>query len=120
VEDFARGLVTLAERDEALGRAWHVPSASTISTREFVRLVSEAASVPPRLAAAPKVLISLMALYNPTLRAVKEVLYQSERAYVVDHGTFERAFGADATPHADAIARTLAWFRRADQRANSG
>ena len=41
--DFARGLVTLGTHDEALGQVWHVPSAETITTREFASLVFEAA-----------------------------------------------------------------------------
>lgn len=112
VDDFARALVTLGEREEALGEAWHAPSAPTITAREFVRLVCEEAGRPPKLAAAPKAAISLMALFDPTMRAAKEVLYQSERPWVVDHGKFERAFGAEVTPHREAIAQTLEWYRR--------
>lgn len=37
--------------------------------------------------------IALAALFNPTLRAVKEQLFQSERPWVVDRSKFERAFG---------------------------
>ena len=60
---------------------------------------------------APKLGITGLALGNPTMRAVKERLYQTERPFVVDHGKFERAFGATPTPHPEAIQRTLAWHR---------
>ena len=43
LRDFARGLVTLGTHDEALGEVWHVPSAETLTTREFAGLVFEAA-----------------------------------------------------------------------------
>ena len=52
---------------------------------------------------------------NPTLRAVKEQQYQRDRSWVVDHTRFARAFGAEVTPHVDAIALTLAWWRRDGQ-----
>jgi hypothetical protein len=42
---------------------------------------------------------------------VAEQLYQSERPFVVDHGKFARAFGAETTPHSEAIQRTLEWYR---------
>ena len=110
IDDFAAGLVTLGTRDEALGQVWHVPSAETTTTRRFVEMVFEQAGRPPRIQAAPRLLVTLLALVNPTLKGVKEVLYQSEQTWIVDHGKFARAFGANPTPHAEAIARTLAWF----------
>ena len=33
LEDFARALVTLGEREEALGNVWHVPNAEAVSMR---------------------------------------------------------------------------------------
>jgi nucleoside-diphosphate-sugar epimerase len=53
----------------------------------------------------------MAALVNPTMRAVKEQLYQSERPWVVDSTRFERAFGWTATPLRDAVAATVAWFQ---------
>jgi hypothetical protein len=67
--------------------------------------------VPSRPAIAPRWGIAMAALVNPTMRAVKEQLYQSERPWVVDSTRFERAFGWTATPLRDAVAATVAWFR---------
>jgi len=111
IEDFARALVTLGERDEALGQVWHVPNPETVTMQRFVQMVFEAASHPPRLRAAPHWGIALSALFNPTLRAVREQLYQSERPWAVNSSKFERAFGWSATPLHDAVAATVAWFR---------
>jgi nucleoside-diphosphate-sugar epimerase len=111
IEDFARALVTLGEREEALGQVWHVPNAETVTMRRFVQMVFEAAGHPPRLRAAPRWGIALGALFSPTLRAVKEQLYQSERPWVVDSTKFERAFGRGATPLPDSVAATVAWFQ---------
>lgn len=111
IDDFGRGLITLSEHEEALGKAWHVPSAETITTRQFVEMVFDQLGKPPRLQRAPKLAITALALFNPTLRAVTEVLYQAEQPWVVDHNKFASAFGAETTPHRAAIAATLAWFR---------
>jgi nucleoside-diphosphate-sugar epimerase len=112
IEDFARALVTLGERDEAPGQVWHVPNAETVTLRRFVQMVFESAGHPPRLRAAPRWGIAMGALFSPTLRAVREQLYQSERPWVVDSSKFERAFGWGATPVPDAVAATVAWFRQ--------
>jgi nucleoside-diphosphate-sugar epimerase len=111
IEDFARALVTLAEDDEALGEVWHVPDPPAVTMREFVRMAFESAGHPPRLRAAPRWGIAIAALFDPTMRAVKEQLYQSERPWVVDASKFEHAFGQIATPLSDAIVETVAWFR---------
>jgi nucleoside-diphosphate-sugar epimerase len=111
IEDFGRALVTLGERDEALGEVWHVPNAEAVTMRRFVQLVFESAGHPSRLRAAPHWGIRMAALFNPTMRAVKEQLYQSERPWVVDSTKFERTFGWTATPLRDAVAATVAWFQ---------
>lgn len=109
--DFARGLVTLGTHDEALGEVWHVPSAETLSTREFARLVFETAGQLPKLSVMPSPLLTVLALLIPTLRAVKEQQYQREAPWVIDHSKFANAFGAEVTPHREAIRATLDWYR---------
>jgi nucleoside-diphosphate-sugar epimerase len=112
VDDFATGLVTLGQRDEALGQAWHVPSAETVTTRRFIEMVYQQIQQPVRLALVPKPMLSLLAVFIPAMRAVKETLYQSERDWVVDHSKFARAFGSQPTPHDQAIAQTVSWYRQ--------
>lgn len=109
--DFARGLVTLGTHDEALGEIWHLPSAESLSTREFTRLVFEAAGQQPKLSVMPSPLLTVLALLSPTLRAVREQQYQREAPWVVDHSKFAQAFGAHVTPHREAISVTLDWYR---------
>jgi nucleoside-diphosphate-sugar epimerase len=114
VEDFGRALVVLGAHDAALGRAWHVPNAPTVSVRAFLALVYAAAGHPLRVRAAGRALVGALGLVSPALRELRETVGWWERPYVVDDGAFRRAFGAAfgaATPHADAIRRTLAWYR---------
>jgi hypothetical protein len=44
---------------------------------------------------------------------VKEQQYQRTAPWVVDHSKFARAFGAQATPHTEAISATIDWFAKA-------
>ncbi len=111
IDDFAAGLVTLAQREEALGQVWHVPNAETVTTRRFVEMVFAQVGRPARIRPAPTIAITLFALFAPPMAAVKETMYQSEFPWVVDDGKFVRAFGALATPHQKAIEQTLTWFR---------
>jgi nucleoside-diphosphate-sugar epimerase len=108
--DFARALVTLGTDERAIGGIWHVPSAETLTTRQFVTTVYEAAGHPPRLRVLPPTLLAALAHLSPMLRAVREQQYQRLIPWVVDHSRFEQAFGARTTPHLEAIRTTLDWF----------
>ena len=111
IDDFAAGLVTLAQRNESLGQVWHLPSAETVTTRRFVEMVYAQIGRPARIRPVPKLAITLFALFSPSMAGVKETLYQSEYPWAVDDGKFVRAFGTRPTPHEKAIEQTLAWFR---------
>jgi hypothetical protein len=60
----------------------------------------------------PSALLTVAALFSPTLRAVREQQYQREAPWVVDHSKFAKAFGADVTSHRDAISVTLDWYAK--------
>ena len=112
IRDFGRALVTLSENDRALGRVWHVPSAPTLTTRQMVERVEAALGRPVKVRPAGRLMVGLLGLFNPMVREVREMMYQWEQPYVMDHTRFEQAFGADPTPHETAIEETLAWYRR--------
>src|SRR5215216_3302603 len=111
VPDIGRGLVTLGEREEALGQVWHLPSPETGTTRQFVEMIFEEVGKPARLQAAPKILLRAIGLFNPAIRETIEMLYEFEEPFVVDHSRFEQAFGEHATPLREAIQRTVRWYR---------
>lgn len=111
VRDFARALITLGEREEAPGQVWHVPNAETLTTRQMLEIVYDEAGTALKVQAVSGWLVSVLGLFNAQLRELKEMLYEFEAAFVVDHGKFERAFGAQPTPHREAVRQTLDWYR---------
>jgi nucleoside-diphosphate-sugar epimerase len=108
--DIGRGLVILAEREEALGQVWHLPSPETLTTRQFVEMIFEEVGKPARIQAAPKIVLRAMGLFNPGIRETIEMLYEFEEPFVVDHSKFEEAFGEQATPLKEAIGETVRWY----------
>ncbi|NOK57742.1 MAG: hypothetical protein GFH27_549287n46 [Chloroflexi bacterium AL-W] len=111
IRDFAQALVTLSEHEEAYGRAWHVPSAPTITTRQFVQLLEAEVQQPVRVRTAGKLMMQMVGLFNPMARESVEMLYEFAEPFVVDHSRFEAAFGNGVTPHKNAIQETIAWYR---------
>jgi len=110
VPDVARGLATLGERPEADGRAWHLPSVETHSTREMLSLAGKIAGVETKVSSIPPVLLALLARVNPIIREVRAVGYQLDRPFIVDSSAFEQAFGIRATPLKEALTATVEWY----------
>lgn len=108
--DVGRGLVTLGERDEADGRAWHLPAAAPTG-EELLRLTGEALGRPVAAQVAPRALLRAAGVVRPMLRELAHVAYQWERPWVVDSSAYERAFGpAGPTPLPEAVRETVRWW----------
>ena len=111
IDDFGRGLVTLGERDEALGKAWHMPSAPAVQTRDFVNRIYAQLGRRMKLASVPRFAISLLAAFDENVSELREMLYQFERDFVMDSSRFESAFDERPTALDDGIRQTLDWYR---------
>jgi nucleoside-diphosphate-sugar epimerase len=112
IEDFGRALVILGEREEALGRAWHVPNdRPQITQRQFAELVFAETGHPVKASGMGKTMMRIGGLFIPGAREVVEMMYEFEKPFVVESSQFERAFGMKATPISDAIKTTVAWYR---------
>lgn len=114
--DVGKGLVILGERDEALGQAWHLPSAPAITTRAFIELAFAEAGHAPRIQALPSWLVRALGLGMPMMRELAEMLYEFEEPFIVDHQRFAQAFGDHTTPLPEAIRATIDWYRRQAQK----
>ncbi len=112
VPDVGKALVILGERDEALGQAWHIPSAKTVTTRQFVDIVFEETSFSPKIQSTPKLLLRLAGLLNSQVRELLEMWYEFEEPFILDSTKFETAFGDVATSPPEAIQKTVEWYRQ--------
>ena len=110
--DMARGLVSLGTDDRADGQIWHLPAGPTVTGREFLTAVCQAAGAPVKIGALPPAMISVAGLFNPIVREIKETVYQWTGPWVVDTSKFRNTFGPVAeTPLPEAVATTVGWFR---------
>lgn len=113
--DIGKALVMLGTADRALGRVWHIPSATTVTTRQFLQMVGETMGKSVRIQTAPKRLLQLFGRFNADLREVLEMIYQFEEPFIIDGNKFIDAFGNHATPLPVAIQTTVNWWRKHDK-----
>jgi nucleoside-diphosphate-sugar epimerase len=113
LDDAAIGLVTLAGREEADGQIWHLPAAEPVTGREFLELLHAELRGSPRPNSVRRQLSRLIGMLGaPDRQRLGESMTQFDAPFVASFEKYQRAFGqAFTTPHATAIAETLAWFR---------
>jgi nucleoside-diphosphate-sugar epimerase len=112
LQDVARALATLGVRPEAPGEVWHLPAPQPLTGRAFVELIAAALGRPVKVTATSRLALRIVGVFDPRARESTEMLYQWERPLVLDASKFQRAFGPlEPTPHQQAVATTVAWFR---------
>jgi nucleoside-diphosphate-sugar epimerase len=113
IDDAAAACVLLSGTDGAYGQVWHITSPETLTGREFLRLIYRAAGRPPRVFVVDRLMLRLGGLFDPVVRELLEILYLFEQPQVLDGTKFQHAFPEFRyTPHAEAVQRTLEWFRK--------
>ena len=111
--DIGTALANLGERDEALGETWHIPAAATVTTREYLQLLADAAGAGElRLQRVPKLMLRAVGLFNPAARETVEMLYEFEEPFILDHSRYVATFGDHSTPLEEAATATVEWYRR--------
>jgi nucleoside-diphosphate-sugar epimerase len=107
VPDIGTALVALTDHDDAFGRTWHLPNPPTITTREAIDLLFQAAGTRPRLRAAPRAILRLMGLFNADVRELHEMLYQFEQPHIIDSSRITHTYDLHATPWSQAAEETV-------------
>lgn len=111
IRDFARLMALVADTSQAAGQVWHVPSAETLSTTGFIQRAADAAGTQAKISAIPKGLLTLLSVFVPILRELKEVAYQFEQPFIVDGSKAAGQLGFTPIPLDQALQDTLDWYR---------
>jgi nucleoside-diphosphate-sugar epimerase len=111
IDDVGKALMILGERDEAPGKAWHVPNADALTTRQFINLIFEELDQPAKMSAMGKMMMRLGGLFIPAARETVEMMYEFEKDFIVDGSLFTKTFGLQVTPYRDGVKATVAWYK---------
>lgn len=123
VPDVARTLAAVAGDPRAWGLPWHVPSPPERSVRQTLTdLVAAApASLPaPRVRRVPRPLLTAGGAVVPVLRELGEVLWQTERPFLLDATATTTTFGLRPTPWEEVVAATARGWAGAPATAADG
>jgi nucleoside-diphosphate-sugar epimerase len=120
--DFAKGLVGLLGREQAIGHAFHITSDEVMTWDQWYTITAEAAGAEPKLIHIPS---EFLAECNPDSRG--SLIGDKAVSVVFDNSKIKR-FVPDycaTTPYTQGVRRTIAWFdadparRQIDEAANA-
>jgi nucleoside-diphosphate-sugar epimerase len=91
--DAGRATALLGNTSDAYNQTWHLPvDTNRLSTKQFIALCSTIKGKELKYTVLGKGMISLVGLFVPYVREVKELLYQWESDYLFDCSKFNNRF----------------------------
>ena len=110
--DAARALSLLAQRDDAFGQTWHLPTSSNpLTGRQFASAAAAAMGRPDGVVQLPRWMIRVGGLFSRAVKESVEMAYQYEAPYVFDSSKFNQAFGYTPVAYADGVVHTVESLR---------
>ena len=102
--DAARGIAMLGNMEEAYGGLWHLPTASEPMTgKQWIEAIASEFGTEARVQVTTYPLMTLVGIFAPALREVKEMAYQYDRDYEFISGKFDQHFDFEPTPYLQGI-----------------
>ncbi len=102
--DASRGTAMLGNTNDAYGEVWQLPTASDPMTgRQWIEAIAKEFGIDARVQIATKSLMTVMGLFVPALRELKEMAYQYDREYDFVSDKFNKRFNFEPTPYLQGI-----------------
>lgn len=111
IDDFGKAMAIIGEHESAMGQAWHVPNAPTVSTREMLQIAFDYLGQEPKIRTVSKWMMRMVGPFMPEAGELIEMFYEFNKPFVVDSSKFVEAFGDHSTPIEEGIRATVDWYR---------
>ncbi len=98
IDDVARTLATVAQRPDAHGRVWFVPTNPPVTQRELATASADALQAPPaKVSTMPNGLMKAIGRVSPMVRELMAMSYQFTGPWVIDSSATTRTLGIEPT-----------------------
>lgn len=99
IPDAGKATAFLALQTDSWNQTWNLPTDQTYpSGQEITDILNQHLGTSKKLQVMPAWLVSVLGLFIPVLKEVKELKYQSAEDYRLDSSKIEKAYGLKATP----------------------
>lgn len=108
IPDAAFATAFLAQKESAWNQVWHLPTSKAYpSGQEVVDILAKHLKSSNKIAVLPGFMISVLGLFIPILKEIKELRYQLDQDYRFDSSKIESTFGLKATPIEEGLSNCL-------------
>ena len=102
--DAGKATAILGNTEDAYNQVWHLPTANNpLTGKEWIETIAREMGVKPKYQIANKFIVSIMGIFMPIMKELKEMLYQYDRDYIFDSSKFEKRFNFTPTPYVEGI-----------------
>lgn len=106
--DAARAVALLGNTPAAYNQTWHLPTSPEKWTgTDFINTIAKEIKVKPRYYILSKTMITLIGIFSPTVRELKEMQYQNDRDYFFDSSKFDQEFSFKPHSYTEGIREIL-------------
>lgn len=108
VPDAAKAVAILGNTPDAFNQVWHLPTSPQKWTgKDFINQVAQQLNVKPKYYILNKTMISLLGIFSPTIKELKEMQYQNDQDYFFDSSKFDKHFSFTPTSYEEGIKASL-------------
>ncbi|MBL1213801.1 MAG: NAD-dependent epimerase/dehydratase family protein [Ignavibacteriae bacterium] len=113
IEDAAKAMVEGGLSEKSNRREFNIPACCETTTEKFLKEISEQGGKESKMQVLnSNFIFTLMGLFNPIVREVKEMLYLKRHKLILDGSQYKKTFGElPATSYEKGIKKTLDWAR---------
>jgi nucleoside-diphosphate-sugar epimerase len=107
IPDIAQALYLMASRSDAFNRIWNLPTAKPVTVRELIDITNRHLGKDMKPQILSEFFISILGLFIPALKEMKELKYQMVQDYWLDSTAFENFFNYKPTSYDEGIGQIL-------------
>jgi len=108
VPDAAKAVAILGNTADAYNQVWHLPTSPEKWTgKDFINETAKQLNIKPRYYILSKTLITIMGIFSPMIKELKEMQYQYDRDYFFDSSKFESRFSLKPKSYSEGISETI-------------
>ena len=116
IPDAAKATALLGNTDSAYGQVWHLPTSfEKLTGRQFIKMATSMVNVKNSYLLLNTFLLSLIGIFNRTIKELVEMQYQNTQDYFFNSDKFCKTFSFTPTSYEDGMREVLAHEKASKQ-----
>lgn len=109
--DIAKALLIMGTDSRADNQVWHVPTAKNpLTSRQIVEKVAEITGKKPKIMVMGNFMLSILGIFIPILKELKEMMYQYNNDYIFNSDKFEKTFNFRPTSYEEGLKACVQFY----------